>query len=215
MLFVYFVLFVDSCFFCLFRLRSFRPCRLELRPDEKPLPGYMGPRLVKIAVAIELCYKDAAKSADKEHDPMHEVPGISGVAHAIQLAIAPVFLLTAVGSILGVIANRLARVIDRARLLEGKLENAAPEQEAFIRGQLKILSRRAKFINIAITACVVTALLVCAVIAILFSGSYASFDSKPAVSIIFILAMFSLMVGLLCFLEEVFLATLNLRIGPK
>lgn len=146
---------------------------------------------------------------------MHEFPDISGVAHAIQLAIAPVFLLTAVGSILGVIANRLGRVIDRARLLEGRLETAAPEQAAVIKGQLRVLSRRARFINFAITACVVTALLVCAVIAILFSGSYASFDNKAAVSLIFILAMLSLMVGLLCFLQEVFLATLNLRIGPK
>lgn len=146
---------------------------------------------------------------------MHEFPGITDVAHAIQLAVAPVFLLTAVGAILGVITNRLARVIDRARLLEGKLEIAAPEQETIIRGQLKVLSRRARFINFAITACTVTALLVCAVIAILFSGSYASFDSRTAVSFIFIMAMFSLMVGLLCFLQEVFLATLNLRIGPK
>jgi hypothetical protein len=62
---------------------------------------------------------------------------------------------------------------------------------------------------------VVTALLVCSLIAILFFGSYASIDSRTAVSLIFILAMFSLMIGLLCFLQEVFLATLNLRIGPK
>ena len=55
---------------------------------------------------------------------MRELADISGVAHAIQLAVAPVFLLTAVGALLGVITNRLARVIDRARILEAKLENA-------------------------------------------------------------------------------------------
>jgi hypothetical protein len=146
---------------------------------------------------------------------MQALGEVSGVAHAIQLAIAPVFLLTAVGSILGVTANRLGRVIDRARLLEGRLETAGPEQTATIREQLKVLSRRAKLINFAITACTVTALLVCAVIAILFFGSYTTFDSKMAVALIFILAMFSLMIGLLFFLQEVFLATLNLRIGPR
>jgi len=146
---------------------------------------------------------------------MRELGDISGVAHAIQLAIAPVFLLTAVGSLLGVITNRLARVIDRGRVLEAKLEAASPESAPAIRNNLKVLSRRARYINIAITACTVTALLVCAVIAILFFGSYTSFDSRTAVSLIFIFAMLALMIGLLCFLQEVFLATLNLRIGPK
>jgi hypothetical protein len=146
---------------------------------------------------------------------MRELVNVSGVAHAIQLAIAPVFLLTAVGSLLGVITNRLARVIDRARMLEAKLEAASPENAPAIRSHLKVLSRRARYINIAITACTVAALLVCAVIAILFFGSYIDFDSRTAVSLSFILAMLALMIGLLCFLQEVFLATLNLRIGPK
>jgi hypothetical protein len=146
---------------------------------------------------------------------MREIVNISGVAHAIQLAIAPVFLLTAVGSLLGVITNRLARVIDRARMLEAKLEATAPEHAPAIRSHLKVLSRRARYINIAITACTVAALLVCAVIAILFFGSYIDFDTRTAVSLSFILAMIALMIGLLCFLQEVFLATLNLRIGPK
>jgi hypothetical protein len=146
---------------------------------------------------------------------MRELVNVSGVAHAIQLAIAPVFLLTAVGSLLGVITNRLARVIDRARMLEAKLEDASPEHAPAIRSNLKVLSRRARYINIAITACTVAALLVCAVIAILFFGSYINFDSRTAVSLSFILAMLALMIGLLCFLQEVFLATLNLRIGPK
>ena len=84
-----------------------------------------------------------------------------------------------------------------------------------IRSHLKVLSRRARYINFAITACTVTALLVCAVIAILFFGSYIDFDSRTAVSLIFIIAMLTLMIGLLCFLQEVFLATLNLRIGPN
>jgi hypothetical protein len=40
------------------------------------------------------------------------------IAHAIQLAVAPVFLLTGIAAMLGVMAARLARVIDRARLIE-------------------------------------------------------------------------------------------------
>jgi hypothetical protein len=146
---------------------------------------------------------------------MQPLADINDVAHAIQLAVAPVFLLTAVGAFLTVITNRLGRLIDRARLLEGKLEDAGPQAVALLKENLKVLSRRARYINIAITACVITALLVCAVIAILFFGSYVNMDTRTAVPLIFIFAMLSLMIGLLCFLQEVFLASLNLRIGSK
>ena len=50
------------------------------------------------------------------------------IVHAIQLAIAPVFLLTGIGAMLGVMANRLARIIDRARALDqlwAELDEAA------------------------------------------------------------------------------------------
>lgn len=146
---------------------------------------------------------------------MRELGDISGAAHVIQLAVAPVFLLTAVGAFLGVMANRLGRVIDRARVLEARLEASPPETTQATRDHLKVLSRRARLINIAITACTVTALLICAVIAILFFGSYLDIDTTTTVSLIFILSMLVLMTGLLCFLQEVFLATLSLRIGPK
>lgn len=146
---------------------------------------------------------------------MRELGDISGAANVIRLAVAPVFLLTAVGAFLGVMASRLGRVIDRARVLEARLEASPPETAQGTRDHLKVLSRRARLINIAITACTVTALLICAVIAILFFGSYLDIDTTTTVSLIFILSMLVLMTGLLCFLQEVFLATLSLRIGPK
>jgi hypothetical protein len=146
---------------------------------------------------------------------MRELYDISNIAHAIQLAVAPVFLLTAIGAMLGVMANRLGRVIDRARLLEGRLDNSSGENAAALQAHLIILSRRAKLINLAITFCTMTALLVCSVIAVLFFGSFVSFDISAPVSILFILAMILLMMGLLWFLREVFLATASLRIGPR
>lgn len=45
-------------------------------------------------------------------------PSAGIMSHAIQLAIAPVFLLTGIAGLLAVIANRLGRIIDRARSLE-------------------------------------------------------------------------------------------------
>jgi hypothetical protein len=145
---------------------------------------------------------------------MPEIYDVSNIAHAIQLAVAPVFLLTAIGAMLGVMTNRLGRVIDRARLLEGRLENASDGDSHALKTHLIILSRRAKMINIAITCCTMTALLVCSVIAVLFFGSFVRFDISAPVAILFILAMVLLVVGLLWFLREVFLATASLRIGP-
>ena len=146
---------------------------------------------------------------------MHELYDINDISNAIHLAVAPVFLLTGIGALLGVMTNRLGRVIDRARLLEGRLENAAPEDAVGIAAHLGILSRRAKLINLAITCCTMTALLICSVIALLFSGSFVRFNITIPVALLFIMAMLLLVMGLLWFLREIFLATANLRIGPR
>ncbi len=146
---------------------------------------------------------------------MRELYDVSNVANAIHLAVAPVFLLTGIGALLGVMANRLGRVIDRARHLEGRLEHASGEEAAGIAAHLGILSRRAKLINLAITCCTMTALLICSVIAVLFSGSFIRFDITAPVALLFILAMLLLVMGLIWFLREVFLATASLRIGPR
>ena len=101
---------------------------------------------------------------------MHELTNVSGVAHVIQLSVAPVFLLTGVGAILGVLVNRLGRVIDRFRALErhAEPEDAAPE--------MRRLSRRARMIHWAIGLCTSCALLVCIVIASLFGKNMVRAD---------------------------------------
>lgn len=145
---------------------------------------------------------------------MHEISTMGNIAHVIQLAVAPVFLLTAIGTLLTVTTNRLARIIDRARNLEGKLENAPSGSVVKIQIQLTTLSRRSKLIYLAITLSTTAALLVCTVIAILFLGDFLNFNITIPVAVLFIIAMFSLVLALLSFLREVFVATANLRIGP-
>lgn len=146
---------------------------------------------------------------------MRDVYTLGAVAHVIQLAVAPVFLLTAIGTLLTVLTNRLARVIDRARILEAKLESASPESVAILHVYLATLARRAKLIGRAITLCTITALLVCTVIAILFIGDYLRLDISIPVALLFIIGMMALVLGLLIFLREIFIATASLRIGPQ
>lgn len=139
---------------------------------------------------------------------------ISDTARVIQLAIAPVFLLSGVSALLAVLSSRLGRTIDRARTLESLLEGAEEKRLARMHEELGVLSRRAKLIYRAIALGVITALLVCGVIASLFISAFTRFDVSLVVAGLFVAAMAALILTLLLFLREVFLATRVLRIGP-
>jgi hypothetical protein len=131
----------------------------------------------------------------------------------IQLAVAPVFLLSGIGAMLAVMTSRLSRVIDRARVLEGRLEGAPAAQQAALQDELATLSRRARLVGRAITLCTTTALLICTVIAVLFLSAFMPFDASIPISVLFIAAMTTFFLGLLWFLREISLATSNRRIG--
>lgn len=140
-------------------------------------------------------------------------PHATSLAQVIQLEVAPVFLLTGVGAILNVLANRIGRIIDRARLMEERLEKADPETARALHARLKVLSRRATFINRAIGLCVLSGLLVSLVVAALFVSSSLRLDLAAPISVAFVVALFSLAVSLVYFLREVFIATSMLSFG--
>lgn len=137
---------------------------------------------------------------------------IDSVVHFIQLAIAPVFLLTAIGAMLGTMTNRVARIVDRARALEQLLATATDDRPAEHR-ELRLLARRARLINVAITFTVLSALLVCVSIGGLFLDAYWGRNLTVLVAWVFGLALIALIAGLSFFLREIYLATATLRIG--
>ena len=138
---------------------------------------------------------------------------VPSIANVIQLAIAPVFMLTAIGAFLGVITNRLARAVDRARNLEHDLGGLQAEPRQLAMEELHVLSRRARWTNRAITCCTICALLICFEIATLFGGAFLVIDVAIAAGWLFVLALIALTIGLLSFLREIFLATGHLQIG--
>lgn len=145
---------------------------------------------------------------------MPQTSHIVDAARLIQLSIAPVFLLTGVATLLGVLSTRLGRTIDRARVLEALLESADAAHIESMHAELSVLSRRAKLIYRAIALGVITALLICSVIALLFVSAFTRAEVILVVAGFFIAAMGALISTLLLFLREVFLATRVLRIGP-
>lgn len=128
---------------------------------------------------------------------------ISTVANAIQLSVAPVFLLTGIGAILAVMANRLARIVDRFRVIARSNDQTQIKKNE----EMTMLLRRSRWVHWAISLSTIAALLVCIVIAALFLGSELRLDSSRVVSMLFITAMLALIIGLLCFLREIHLST--------
>ena len=127
---------------------------------------------------------------------------LTTVSHVIQLAVAPVCLLTGVGAILSVLTGRLGRLVDRYRALTETQKPLLPKQTR----ELKVLSVRAVWVHWAITLCTVSALFVAIVIGALFVGAVIDINPSRTVSILFILAMTSLIIGLGCFLREISLS---------
>ena len=138
---------------------------------------------------------------------MPSVLGTGIIAHAIQLAIAPVFLLTGVAGLLNVMAARLARVIDRARYLEQGWNALDARSRAAARVEIGNLEKRRRVCSWSINFSTVAALLICLVIVALFVEEFFQRDLKWVAGALFVAAMVSLIGGLTCFLREVYLAT--------
>lgn len=137
---------------------------------------------------------------------------LTDITHTIQLAVAPVFLLSAIGTILAVLSNRLARIVDRARLLEGR-PMAQPELRAQTVEELRMLSSRARLVHISLTTGTSAALLVCLLIAVAFIGDLLNLKLGVLMAVLFVLAMAGIVVTLVFFLREIFLAIRTMKFG--
>jgi hypothetical protein len=140
---------------------------------------------------------------------------LAAIARTIQLAVAPVFLLTALGTILNVLTNRLARVVDRARLLSNRSLTQAPLSSLPPDEELVILARRRRLVNHAITWATIAALLVCLVTACAFLGFTLHRDFSDLMAWLFLSAMASFIAALLYFLREIFVTVSSIRIGGR
>lgn len=140
---------------------------------------------------------------------------VTDMAHVIQLSVAPVFLLTGVGAMLSVLTMRIGRIIDRARVLESYPSNEDGSPDAGICNELATLARRVKLANWAVSLCTICALSICMVIVALFVGAFVGLDFSIFIALLFIFAMIALILALLLFLQEIYLATAKIKIGQR
>ena len=132
----------------------------------------------------------------------------NSITHGIQLAVAPVFLLTAVAGMIGAVAGRLARIIDRARLVEERAQ-ASPD-DGFLeraRDELAQLRLRGRLANGCIALLTSCAFLIGLTIIVLFLGGTGSFQISRWAVASFLLGVTCFMLALLCFLAETIIAT--------
>ena len=146
------------------------------------------------------------------------MPGLEAhifdIQRVIQLAVAPVFLLTAIGTIINALTGRLARAVDRRRTLEDLVSTLEDERRTEAIEELHNLARRIRLVLWSMALAVTSALLVCLMIGTAFLGAFVTLDLTRPVAGLFVGAIIVLTGCLLLFLREVFLAALTVRHPP-
>ena len=138
------------------------------------------------------------------------------VAHIIQLALGPVFLLSGVGITLSMLTQRLSRIVDRARTLEDRREETSSEARLKqIDRDLRVILRRARYINSAIALSTTSALLTALVVTLLFASAFTPMSVGGVIAAMFVFSLLCLSTAFLMFLIEVRIATNTLRIGVQ
>ena len=145
---------------------------------------------------------------------------VSNITHSIQLAVAPVFFLTGVAGMIGAIAGRLARIIDRGRVLEDRM-GASKDPEFIQRSLLELgfLRRRGRLANLCIGLLTLCGALIALTIILLFISQTApaELDARSwslAAMFSFGLGVVSFVAALCCFMVETMMATRLLNFHP-
>jgi hypothetical protein len=140
------------------------------------------------------------------------LPQVSQVAQTIQLALAPVFLLTGIGAFLNVCAGRLARVIDRARKVEALVLTTRGREHDRLVDEIRMLDRRMSVVNGAIFLSVASGSAVCLVVILLFAGNLFDAHLGTAIALVFIMAMLFQTAAFATFIQEIRLASRTIHI---
>ncbi len=134
------------------------------------------------------------------------------LAHTIQLALAPVFVLVAIGNIMNLLSSRLGRVVDRSRQLQALYRTTTDAEHDAVVREIRLVAQRIRVIGRAILLMVLAGLAIGAVVGLLFLEEFAGLALQPVIAGVFIVAISLLMMALLLFLHETRIATAALEI---
>lgn len=141
----------------------------------------------------------------------------SAIPHGIQLAVAPVFLLSAVAGLIGAVAGRLSRIIDRGRVLDDRLrkDTDEPERRPIWLEELRVLRVRGMLANSVIGLLTLCGFLIGLTIVVLFLGETTVYETGRWAIYSFLVGISCFMAALGCFFAETLLATRALDFGKQ
>ena len=144
-----------------------------------------------------------------------QVRSLTGLAHTIQLALAPVFLLTGIGSVLNMLTGRLTRIVDRARLIEEQFTPRDDPNHARQVDELRLLDRRMRIVNNAIFCATSSAVALCFTVASMFLADLAGFGFARTLAVVFAASLLLLLSALVLFLFEIRLAVRAIQVRDE
>src|SRR4051794_37539889 len=140
---------------------------------------------------------------------------VNAVAEVVRIAVAPVFLLSGIGAFLNVCANRLSRIVDRSRQVEPLLlESRGAEHDRWLR-EIHVVDQRMRLVSWAISLSVLSAVLICLVVSLLFAASLTRLHFGTAIALLFIASMIAIGLGFAIFLIETRLGSRSVRVRTE
>jgi hypothetical protein len=140
------------------------------------------------------------------------MPDVYSITHLIQLAVAPVFLLTGVGAMLSVLTMRMSRVVDRGHVIVKTVKDTDSTLQDF-KEEIQALKTRSEFIHRSIIFCSLTAFFICLVIMTIFAANFIQAKLGILVAGLFGLAMLSFIISLVYFLREVAISSHSIKLA--
>jgi hypothetical protein len=137
---------------------------------------------------------------------------VNTVAEIVRLAVAPVFLLSGIGAFLNVCVSRLSRIVDRSRQIEPELLASRGAEHDRWSEELEILDRRMSFVSWAIALSVISAMLTCILVALLFTATLTEAHFATAIALLFIIAMLTIGAAFGVFLIETLIGSRAVRV---
>jgi len=134
------------------------------------------------------------------------------IAHTIQSALAPVFVLVAIGNIMNILSTRLGRIVDRARVLQKLYGETSGKGHDLVVLEMRQVDQRILLNTQAIRVLVMAGLAIGTTVAVLFVEEMVNVTLERVAAAIFLFAVSLLMWGLWLFLRETQVAAESLRI---
>jgi hypothetical protein len=136
---------------------------------------------------------------------------LDDIAHIIQMALTPVFLLSGIATLLNVFSTWLSRVGDRVEVAAKALEDADEDERKILSAQLKGLHRRSIALDAAVILAAVGGAATCAAVLVLFLGALREKAIASALFGLFGLAVVCALCAIAAFTVEMLLAGTGIR----